>query len=121
VSWDLHRSAVRDRILASQAQAGASLANFDRTVLSALRETETSLDSYGAALEKLHRLKDARDQAMIVNEKTRELRQYGKVGGLVALDAERTWVNSELVLASTAAEVNNDQIEAFLALGGGWQ
>jgi NodT family efflux transporter outer membrane factor (OMF) lipoprotein len=121
VSWDLHRSAIRDRISAAQAETRASLANFDRTVLAALRETETSLDTYSAALNRLQRLKDARDHATVVNEKTRELRQIGKVGGLVALDAEQTWVNSELAIASAAAEVNNDQIATFLALGGGWQ
>jgi len=43
------------------------------------------------------------------------------VGGLVALDAERTWVNTEAAVASAEAEVNGDQINTFLALGGGWQ
>ena len=121
VSWDLHRSAVRDRISAAQAQTRASLANFDSTVLVALRETETSLDTYAGALNQLQRLKAARDQAMVVNKSTSELRRGGKVGGLVALDAERTWVNSEAAVASAEAEVNGDQINTFLALGGGWQ
>jgi NodT family efflux transporter outer membrane factor (OMF) lipoprotein len=121
VNWDLHRSAVRDRISAAQAQTRASLANFDSMVLAALRETETSLDTYAGALDRLQRLKDARDQAMVVNERTSELRQGGKLGGLAALDAERAWVNSEVAVASAEAEVNNDQIATFLALGGGWQ
>src|SRR6202044_510314 len=121
VSWDLHRSAVRDRISAAQAQTRASLANFDSTVLVALRETETSLDTYAGALNQLQRLKAARDQAMVVNKSTSELRRGGKVGGLVVLDAERTWVNSEAAVASAEAEVNGDQINTFLALGGGWQ
>ena len=121
VSWDLHRSAVRDRISAAQAQTRASLANFDSTVLVALRETETSLDTYAGALNQLQRLKAARDLAMVVNKSTSELRRGGKVGGLVVLDAERTWVNSEAAVASAEAEVNGDQINTFLALGGGWQ
>ncbi len=121
VSWDLHRSAVRDRISAAQAQTRASLAHFDSTVLAALRETETSLDTYAGALDQLQRLKDARDQALVVNRSTSELRRGGRVGGLVALDAERTWVNSEVAVASAEAEVNSDQITIFLALGGGWQ
>jgi outer membrane protein TolC len=121
VSWDLHRSAVRDRISAAQAQTRASLAHFDSTVLVALRETETSLDTYAGALDQLQRLKAARDHAMFVSDRTRELRRGGRVGGLVALDAERTWVNSEVAVASAEAEVNSDQITIFLALGGGWQ
>jgi outer membrane protein TolC len=121
VSWDLHRSAIRDRISAAQAQSRASLANFDSVVLTALRETETSLDTYAAALDELQRLKDARDVALEVAQRTDQLRRGGKVGGLVALDAERTEVSADIVVASVQADVNNDQIAAFLALGGGWR
>jgi outer membrane protein TolC len=121
VSWDLHRSAIRDRISAAEAQTRVSLANFDSTVLNALRETESSLDTYAADLDRLQRLQDANDQAKFVNDRTSELRRGGKVGGLVSLDAERTWVNSAVALASAQADVNNDQIAVFLALGGGWQ
>jgi NodT family efflux transporter outer membrane factor (OMF) lipoprotein len=121
VSWDLHRSAIRDRISAAQAQTRASLAHFDSVVLTALRETETSLDTYSAALDQLQHLKDARDEALQVAQRTNELRRGGKVGGLVALDAERTEVSADIVVAFAQADVNNDQITAFLALGGGWR
>jgi outer membrane protein TolC len=121
VSWDLHRSAIRDRISAAQAQTRASLAHFDSVVLSALRETETSLDTYAAALDQLQRLKDARDEALQVAQRTDELRRGGKVGDLVALDAERNEISANIAVASAQADVNNDQITAFFALGGGWR
>ncbi|WP_454884329.1 efflux transporter outer membrane subunit [Sphingomonas oryzagri] len=121
ISWDLHRSAVRDRIEAAQAQSRASLASFDGVVLKALRETETSLDTYGAALDRLERLKASRDEAGKVAGRTEELRRGGKVGGLVALDAQRSWVASRLATAGAEADINDDQIAIFLALGGGWQ
>jgi len=120
VSWDLHRSAIRDRIDASQAQSRASLDHFDSVVLTALRETETSLDNYAAALDQLQRLENAREAALQVMQKTEQLRQGGKVSGLVALDAERTWVTADIAVAAAQADVNSDQIAAFLALGGGW-
>jgi NodT family efflux transporter outer membrane factor (OMF) lipoprotein len=120
VTWDLHRSAVRDRISAAEAQSRVSLANFDSTVLTALRETETSLDNYAAALDQLQRLEAARDEARDVAQRTEELRAGGKVGGLVALDAQRSWIATEVAVAATQAEVNSDQISAFMALGGGW-
>jgi NodT family efflux transporter outer membrane factor (OMF) lipoprotein len=120
VTWDLHRSAVRDRISAAEAQSRMSLAYFDGTVLTALRETETSLDNYAAALDQLQRLEAARDEARDVAQRTEELRQGGKVGGLVALDAQRSWIATEVAVAATQAEVNSDQISAFMALGGGW-
>ncbi|MFX1766835.1 efflux transporter outer membrane subunit [Paraburkholderia sp. A1RI-2L] len=121
VSWDLHRSAIRDRIAAARAQSRASLAHFDSTVLAALRETETSLDNYASALARLERLQSARDEAREVDARTNELWRGGKVGGLAALDAQRTRLAAESAVALAQADVNNDQIATFLALGGGWQ
>ncbi len=121
ISWNLNRSAIRDRIRAAEAQSRASLAMFDGTVLSALRETETSLDDYGAALDRLDRLQAALAEAQTVRLRTEQLHRGGKVGGLVALDAERTWVIAEAAVASQQAAINNNQITVFLALGGGWR
>jgi len=121
VTWNLHRSTIRDRIAAAQADSRASLAHFDATVLTALRETETSLDTYAGALDRLQRLEASRDAARDVMARTEELRRGGRIGGLAALDAERTWLAAETAVAVASQEVNNDQIATFLALGGGWQ
>lgn len=120
ITWDLNRSAVRARIAAAEAGTKASLANFDGVVLVALRETEVSLETYGAALERLDRLRRSEQQANEVLLHTRELRNGGRIGGLAALDAERNWVAAVAATASAEAEVNADQINVFMALGGGW-
>ena len=120
ISWNLNRSAVRDRIAAAKAESRASLAVFDGVVLSALRETETSLNTYAASLDRLQRLTAARDEAQRVALRTEELRRGGKVGGLVALDAERAWITADVNSAAAETEVNSDQVAIFLALGGGW-
>ena len=121
ISWNLNRGAVRDRIQAAEAQSRASLAIFDGVVLSALRETETSLDDYGAALDRLDQLQAALAEAQTVELRTEQLRRGGKVGGLVELDAERTWVIAEAAVATQQMTINSDQISVFLALGGGWR
>ncbi|MBM2765458.1 efflux transporter outer membrane subunit [Burkholderia anthina] len=121
VTWDLHRSTIRDRIEAAHADSRASLAHFDATVLTALRETETSLDTYAGALDRLQRLEASRDAARDVMNRTDELRRGGRVGGLAALDAQRTWLAAETAVAAARQDVNNDQISTFLALGGGWR
>ncbi len=121
ITWDLHRSAIRDRIAAAQAHDRASLAYFDGVVLTALRETEASLDTYAATLDRLDHLEAARDEALRVSQRTEQLRRGGKVGGLVALDAQRAWVIAEIAVSVTQEDVNNNQITAFLALGGGWR
>ncbi|MBN3789579.1 TolC family protein [Burkholderia sp. Ac-20353] len=121
VTWDLHRSTIRDRIAAAQADSRASLAHFDATVLTALRETETSLDTYAGALDRLQRLEASRDAARAVLDQTDALWRGGKIGGLAALDAERTWLAAETAVAAARHDVNDDQVATFLALGGGWQ
>ena len=121
VTWDLHRSVIRDHIAAARADSRASLAHFDATVLIALRETETSLNTYAGALDRLQRLEASRNAARGVMEQTDELWRGGKVSSLAALDAERTWLAAETAVATAQADVNSDQIATFLALGGGWQ
>ncbi|RYG60413.1 TolC family protein, partial [bacterium] len=120
ISWNLHRSTARARIAQSEAQTRANLAAFDGTVLSALREVESALNIYAADLERLEDLKRARDNAVQVSERTASLRRGGKVGGLLALDAQRSWVIAQQAVTAAQSDINRDQIALFLALGGGW-
>jgi NodT family efflux transporter outer membrane factor (OMF) lipoprotein len=120
ISWNLRQSTTRARIVEAQADAKARLGAFDGTVLSALRETETALETYAADLERLKGLAAARDRAASVEAQTVQLRKGGKAGGLALVDAERAVASAEQALASAQSDVSNDQIAVFLALGGGW-
>jgi NodT family efflux transporter outer membrane factor (OMF) lipoprotein len=120
ISWDLRRSVVRARIAEANADTKARLANFDGTVLTALREVETALDNYAADLDRLKELDAARQTAAAVATRTQELRRGGKVGGLIAVDAERGRIAADEAVAAAQADINADQIAVFLALGGGW-
>jgi NodT family efflux transporter outer membrane factor (OMF) lipoprotein len=120
ISWNLQRSTVRARIAQTEAQASANLAAFDGTVLNALREVETTLNNYEADLQFLEELRAARDNAVRVADRTAALRRGGRVGGLAALDAQRTQILAEQAVSAAETGVNHDQIAVFLALGGGW-
>jgi outer membrane protein TolC len=120
ISWNLHRSAVRANIEQSEAFSRGSLAAFDGTVLAALREVETALNNYAADLGRFDELKAARDNALRVSTHIDSLRRGGRIGGLAALDAERTAVAAEQAVTDIETTVNADQIAIFLALGGGW-
>ena len=120
ISWNLRRSVVRARIAEANADTKARLASFDGVVLNALRETETALDNYSADLDRLKQLDGARRTAASVAAGTEKLRRGGKVGGLVALDAERGRIAADEAVAAAQADINADQIAIFLALGGGW-
>ena len=88
--------------------------------MTALRETETALVVYARELDRHAALQAARDDSATVAQQARQLYQNGKTGYLDALDAERVMATSEAALAASDAQLADDQVSLFLALGGGW-
>ena len=121
INWNVNRNVARSRIAAAEAQTKADLATFDRTVLVALRETETALTNYAYDLDRLHNLKRARDRAAVVDRDARKLWRGGNIDALATLDADRSLAAAEQAYAAAKTRLNVDQIAIFLALGGGWQ
>ena len=122
ISWTVpDTGVVRAHIAQANASTEAALARFDGTVLTALRETETALDAYARELDRHAALQAARDDSATVADQARRLYQSGRTGYLDALDAERGLASSEATLAASDAELADDQVSLFLALGGGWE
>ncbi|HEU4563182.1 MAG TPA: TolC family protein [Gemmatimonadaceae bacterium] len=110
----------RARIRQAEANTTAALADFDRTVLVALRETETALTAYARELDRNAEVRAARDESAGALQIARRLQAAGAAGSLDVLDAERSLASSEAALASSDALLSTQQIAIFLALGGGW-
>jgi len=121
ITWELNQSAARARIDAAEAQTRAALARFDGVVLGALRETETALNNYAHALDRDAKLSLARQRAAEAYADALRLESAGRTDRLQTLTAERTLANAELAVAASKAEIANDQVALFLALGGGWE
>ncbi len=121
ISWSVPSSGARARIHATEAGADAALAEFDNTVLQALREVQTTLSRYAHDLDRLRSLQEAQRQAQLAAEQNRRLYQGGRTPYLASLDADRSLVNADMELANAQAQVSQDQIHLFLTLGGGWQ
>ena len=71
----------------------------------------------------LHRriaLKAARDAAEKAARIVRAQQREGQVDGLVLLDAERSFAETEAQLAAIDAGIAAAQIDLFKALAGGW-
>jgi outer membrane protein TolC len=96
------------------------LAAFDGAVLNALRDVETSLNTYAADLDKQDQLKLARDAAVQRAAQAEELKQGGRIDSLSLLAVERDRWTAEQAVAMGQSMLNRDQIDTFLALGGGW-
>lgn len=121
ISWTLPGEGERARIRQAEAGADGALARFDGVVLTALRETETSLDAYAHDLQRQAALKAARDQAALAETQAQTLYRAGKSPYLAGLDAQRTLALAEASLAQSDSQVAADQVNLFLALGGGWE
>jgi len=122
ISWTIpDTGVVRAHIAQANANANGALARFDGTVLTALRETQTALEVYARELDRHAALQAARDDSAIVADQARRLYRSGRTGYLDALDAERGLATSEATLAASDAELSDDQVSLFLALGGGWE
>jgi outer membrane protein, multidrug efflux system len=121
VNWQVNQDAVRAKIVAANAGAKLALANFDGTVLQALREVESALNNYGHDLQKEGSAIDSRNQAERAANEARRLELGGRANELSVLDAQRTLANASLSLAEVQATISDDQVAIFLSLGGGWQ
>ncbi|MGY8820244.1 MAG: efflux transporter outer membrane subunit [Pseudomonadales bacterium] len=121
ISWHIPTQVDRARVRATEAGAAAALARFDGTVLNALRETQTLLKQYAHDLERSQALRESRNAASRAADHTRQLYQQGRLAYLDSLDTERTLAAAEAALASSEALLSLDQVNLFLALGGGWK
>lgn len=122
ISWSFPNLAVgRARLAGARAGADVSLAQFDRTVLVALQETETALSAYANELDRRAALQAARDQSAEAVRLARLRFDAGLESFLAVLDAQRTLAIDEALLAQSQAQVTTTQVQLFKALGGGWE
>ncbi|MXP25609.1 efflux transporter outer membrane subunit [Altererythrobacter indicus] len=122
LSWTFpNTEAIRARIDAANADAHASLANFDGTVLVALQETETALNAYSQSLRRRAALQEAQKEAQRATRITRAQQKEGTINSLDLLESERTLAETTAQLADQDAQVSDAQIDLFRALGGGWE
>jgi NodT family efflux transporter outer membrane factor (OMF) lipoprotein len=121
ISWEFpDRTRVKARIRGAEADRESTLARFDGVVLAALKETESALEVYARDQERQAALQSARTQAQDAARDTQRLFEAGRVGYLPVLDALRTLSQVEQSMAAAESRVAADQVNLFLALGGGW-
>jgi hypothetical protein len=107
------------RVRAEKAGAKGALAHFDGRVLGALRETETTLNTYAEDHNRHLALDAALEAARTAAEQARRLREAGAPTSAPIWAAVRC-PRAEAAVVGSRHEIAMDQIELFLALGGGW-
>ncbi len=122
ISWaalDLGR--VRARIKAANARAEGELATYEKTVLTALEETENAFVQYGKTLYQLKYL----EQSAKAAEEALKLAMKRYNGGienyLAVLDAQRVQLSTQSQLAQAQTRLATSLVAVYKSLGGGWE
>ena len=122
ISWSFPNTRVaRARIAQAEASAQAALARFDGSWLGALEEAESALTRYASSQERIEALRRARANSAEAARIARLRYRAGREAFQIVLEAERSLAQTEGALAQAEAELSNNLVSLFLALGGGWQ
>ena len=122
ISWHFpNRRRAHGQIAEAQAQIDASVARFDARVLTALEEVQSALDVYARDLDRMNDLHAAHASATKADTDALALYTLGREGYLSVLDADRQLASIDQLVAAQQTKIANDQVQLFLALGGGWQ
>ncbi|WP_144137670.1 efflux transporter outer membrane subunit [Paraburkholderia sp. BCC1884] len=121
ISWTFPANGARGRVREAQASSQVALAKFDGVVLTALRETETSLATYASDYARADALRAAVKSAAESADETHRLYIAGRESFISDLDATRTLTSTKSQVAAAEGQVSIDQVNLFMALGGGWE
>jgi NodT family efflux transporter outer membrane factor (OMF) lipoprotein len=113
--------AARAQIKQAKAGTDASLASFQGTVLTALKETEQALARYAASLDQNAALGRAADAADDAAKLSRIRFDTGRDNFLNLLVSEQNRAAARAALAQSDQQVADAQVSLFKALGGGWE
>jgi len=122
ISWSFpNMGAARARLRQAEATSEASLASFDGTVLTALREVEQALARYSGEIERNVALRRAEAAASNAARIAGLRFSAGRDTLLQRIDAERDRAAARAQLAQSNAALAEAQVALFNALGGGWE
>jgi multidrug efflux system outer membrane protein len=112
---------VSARIRAANAQADALLAGYEKTVLTALEETENALVDFGREQARREYLRLSVRSATEATRLAKQRYEAGVSDFLQVLDTQRTQLAVEADLAQSEARTATSLVAIYKALGGGWE
>jgi multidrug efflux system outer membrane protein len=111
---------VRAQIAASDARSEAAAITYEKTVLTALEETESALVSNNRSLQQAESLFGAAQSASKAAEIARARFEVGASDFLAVLDAERELLAARDRLAQSQSAAAVSLVAVYKALSGGW-
>ncbi|HEV3017740.1 MAG TPA: efflux transporter outer membrane subunit [Burkholderiaceae bacterium] len=121
ISWNvLDFGRIRSRIRQNEARTDAALAQYEKTVLTALEETEGALVSFDRNQRRAESLFKAARASEQAAKLARTRFEAGVTDFLTVLDAERQLLADREGLALAQTDAGTSLISVYRALGGGW-
>lgn len=111
---------VRARIAASNAQAAGELAGYEKTVLTALEETENALVQVSRSEQQRQHLEQAAAASVRAAEAAKVRFDQGAIDLLALLDAENVRLQSQDALAQSQVGYTLAVVSLYRAMAGGW-
>lgn len=112
---------VRAEIAQAGAAADQAAAQFEATIIAALQQTETALAVYARQIESVAALERASADAGEANTQAHRLYLFGRTDFINVLTSEAALATANESLSQSQAQLVEDQVALFQALGGGWQ
>ncbi len=113
--------AARARIRQSEARTEAALATFDGVVLTALKETEQALTSYGAAAKRRAEITRAEQSAAEAFNMASLRFRAGSIAYVDVIVAQRELTDLRLARIQSERDLASGSVAVFRALGSGWE
>jgi outer membrane protein, multidrug efflux system len=122
ITWAaLDYAHVRARIKAAGAGAEAQLAQYQKTVLTSLEETENALVDFGRARARREFLAESVKASQSAADLAHIQFENGAADFLTVLDAERVLLEAQDQLAQTETQTATALVAVYKALAGGWE
>jgi outer membrane protein, multidrug efflux system len=121
ISWAfLDSGRIKANVNRAEARTDAALARFDKTVLTALEETENALFGYSQSLAREEALKSASTAANDAAKLAKLRYDAGASDFLTLLDAERTRIAADREFDQAKATTATSLVSVYKALAGGY-
>jgi multidrug efflux system outer membrane protein len=122
VSWPVFDGgAARAQVRVQQAALEQSQQLYRAAVLAALKDVEDALVALRSDLRRLAALSEAAEAAGVAALLARQRYNSGLVDFQTVLETQRNQLATQDSVVSARADLGNDQVRLFTALGGGWR
>jgi multidrug efflux system outer membrane protein len=121
IRWSIFSGGrIRSQIRAEEARTNQLLANYERTVLNALEESENAMFAYEKEVQRRERLRQSVDATQRSLDLVLTQYRAGLTDFQNVLDTQRTFLVREDDLAVAEGLVISNLVSLYRALGGGW-